>query len=87
MLPYATPVTTTPRGPGMRPREPWISRKTAAAILEIDETTLHRWRVAGLLAGVRTWQSGKYTYFHRADIERLRDRLAAGPGPEADAEE
>ena len=87
MLPYATPAPTTPRGSGMRPREPWISRKTAADLLGIDETTLHRWVKAGHLADVRTWQSGKYRYYHRSDIESFRERLAAGPDPEADAEE
>ena len=75
----ATLTPTTRRGPGMRPREPWINRKTAAALLGIDETTLHRWYHAGLLTDVRTWQSGKFRYYHRADIERLRDRLEAGP--------
>lgn len=84
MLHCATPTPTTRRGPGMRPREPWINRKTAAELLGIDETTLHRWVKAGHLADVRTWQSGAYRYYHRTDIEALARRLEAGPTSDTD---
>jgi len=69
----------------MRPRSPdWLSRKQAADLLGIDTSTLHRWRTAGLLAEVRTAVFGKYTYFARADVLALKERLEAGPdaGPD-----
>lgn len=67
------------QGKTMRPREPWISRKVAAALLGVDTATLHRWRVEGQIADVRTWKAGEYVYYHRADVEALKRRLETGP--------
>ena len=64
----------------MRPRtNEWLSVAQAAAALGVASSTVHRWRVNGQLADVRTVKRGAYTYYARADIERLKSALEAGP--------
>ena len=77
-----TPTATRPALP-MRPRSAdWLNVARAAALLEVDPSTLHRWRTHDQLEGVRTQKAGAYTYYWRPDVLKLRDRLAAGPAEE-----
>lgn len=80
LLECATLTPTTHRGPGMRPRNPnWLRVTDAAAVLEVDASTLWRWKTKGQLDQVRTEKFGKFTYYWKPDLETLRDRLEAGP--------
>ena len=80
MLESATLTHRTRPALSMRPRNPnWLKVADAAALLDVDPSTLWRWKRAGLLTDVRTEVFGKTRYYWQPDIEALRDRLEAGP--------
>ena len=80
MLDSATLPQTVRPALRMRPRSAdWLSVAQAAALLGVDPSTLHRWRTHGQLEGVRLLKSGAYTYYARADVLALKERLEAGP--------
>ena len=80
MLESATLTHRTRPALSMRPRNVnWLSVAAAAELLEVDASTLWRWKRGGLLDQVRTEQFGAYTYYWRPDIEALKARLDAGP--------
>lgn len=52
------------------PRDPrWLSATATAEVLGCDRTTLYRWRDAGRLTGIRTFQPGARVYYWRPDVE------------------
>lgn len=63
-----------------------MTKAQAAALLGVDPSTLHRWRTHDQLEGVRLLKSGAYTYYARADVLALKERLEAGPDDESEGQ-
>lgn len=53
---------------GANKSEGYISRKTASALLELDEATIWRYTKAGIL---KAYQVGNATRYKKSDIEKI----------------
>jgi hypothetical protein len=53
---------------GLNKNEGYISRKTASALLELDEATIWRYSKAGIL---KSYQVGNATRYKKSDIEKM----------------